>query len=437
MERICISVRDIICEATIFYGYTAQHPNTLRVLFRMKDAVNGHLLQLAAEQTIRRYPYYAVHCVSDGKEYLLEPHSKPFVVHHTQEPVALGGEESNGYLLAVSYWEDKIWVNLYHGLTDGTGALNFGRTLLYYYCREMYDPDLPADGVHVNDGPIPPEEWENPYHQIMTGERKLPDEKDILVQVKPDSSIQPLNLLGESRVTQTAPQYYDLRIPEQQLMEYCRTQDGTPGVVVSLLMSRAIDRLHPGNNRPIVTGMAMNLRPALGAPLYKGSPLAIAYLPYTDRVRQKPFDTQATIYRGRLILAADQERLLAGVKASTRLYNAIDQQPTVEKKCQLAKQVVDRYHGGATFNVSYVGPARLAAMEPYVLETLMQNDCTDLTIEMMASHGSFFLTIVQEWKEDMYFKAFCEELKAQGIEYELLSQGEHHVPLLTLPDKSL
>ena len=52
----------------------------------------------------------------------------------------------------------------------------------------------------------------------------------------------------------------------------------------------------------------------------------------------------------------------------------------------------------------------------------------------MASHGSFFLTIVQEWKEDLYVKAFCEELTAQGIEYELLSQGEHHVPRLTLPE---
>ena len=432
-----MSVRDIICEATIFYSHTVQHPNTFRLLFRMKDKVDGNVLQLAADQAIRRYPYYAVHCVSDGREYLLEPHSEPFVVRHTPEPVALGGEESNGYLLAVSYWEDRIWVNVYHGLTDATGALNFSRTLLYYYCRERYDPDLSAEGVRVNDGPIPQEEWENPYRQIMSGERELPDEKDILVRVKPDASIQPLNLLGESQVTQSAPQYYDLRIPEQQLMQYCRSQDGTPGVVVSLLMSRAIDRLHPGNSRTIVTGMAMNLRPALGAPLYKGSPLAIAYLPYTDRVRKKPFDTQATIYRGRLILAADQERLLSGVKASTRLYQALDQQPTVEKKCQLAKQVVDRYHGGATFTVSYVGPARLAAMEPYVLETLMQNDCTDLTIEMMAAHGSFFLTIVQEWKEDLYVKAFCEELQAQGIEYELLSQGEHHVPRLTLPGNSL
>lgn len=228
-ERQFVSIRDIICEATIFYGANARPPNTLRVLFRMKDAVNGHLLQLAAAQALQRYPYYAVRCVSDGREYLLEPHSEPIAVHNTPKPVALGGEESNGYLLAVSYWEDKIWVNLYHGLTDATGALNFGRTLLYYYCRAMYDPNLSADGVRINDGPIPPEEWDNPYRQIMRGERVLPDEKDILIQIKPNTSDRPLRLSEDPRITYCAHQYYyDLRIPEAQLMQYCRAQDGTP-----------------------------------------------------------------------------------------------------------------------------------------------------------------------------------------------------------------
>ena len=36
-----MSVRDIICEATIFYSHTVQHPNTFRLLFRMKDTIDG------------------------------------------------------------------------------------------------------------------------------------------------------------------------------------------------------------------------------------------------------------------------------------------------------------------------------------------------------------------------------------------------------------
>lgn len=426
-------MRDIICEALYYYGMYPPRTNTFRIMFRMKDDVNGRLLQLAAMEALKRYPYYAVRCVSDGREYLLEPNNELFAVCRTSDPLPLGGAESNGYLLAVTYWEDRIWLNCFHGLTDGTGAMNFGRTLLYYYCQKMYDPDLPADGIRTNDGPIPTEERENPYQKIMSGERQLPDEKDILIQVKPDTFRQSLSLFDDPRITQTSPRYFDLRISEQQLMQYCRAQDGTPGIVLSLLMSRAIDRLNPDSDSPIVAGMTMNLRPALEAPLYKGSPLGLACLPYSGRIKQKPFDVQATICRGRLLLAADNERLQAGIKASTQLYRAIDGQPTLEKKKEFVQQVLARYHGSTTFNLSYVGPAHLAATEPYVKELQLQNDSPGLTIEVMAAHGSFFLEIVQDWKEDLYITAFCEELTAQGISFELLSHGEHHVPPILLP----
>ncbi|MGN1231294.1 MAG: hypothetical protein ACI4TP_05275, partial [Anaerotignum sp.] len=264
-------------------------------------------------------------------------------------------------------------------------------------------------------------------------ERQLPDEKDILIQTKADTSQPPLNLFEDPRITVGEPWYWHIRIPEKKMMQYCRVQDGTPGVVISLLMSRAIDRLNPENKQPIVTGMAVSLRGALEAPLYKGSPLTLAYLPYAGRVKEKPFDFQATIYRGRLILAADKERLQAGIKSSSRLYAALDQCPTVEAKRQMATQVISKYMNSSTFQVSYMGPARLAALEPYVLETEMQNDGNGLTIEVMANHGFFFLEIVQLWKEDLYIQAFLDELTAQGIEFECLDNGKHKISDILLP----
>ena len=63
----------------------------------------------------------------------------------------------------------------------------------------------------------------------------------------------------------------------------------------------------------------------------------------------------------------------------------------------------------------------------------MQNDSPGITVEVVAAHGSFFLEIVQDWKESLYVDAFCEELTAHGIGYELLSHGKHHVPAIQLP----
>ena len=423
----------LICESTYFYGSYEENPQTYRVKFRLKDYVDGELLQKAAELAIKRYPYYAVKCSRTEQEYVLEKNDEPFVVYRTGEPIELGGEASNGYLLAISYWEDLIWLNVFHGLADGCGTMRFMRTLLYYYCQQRYDSSLPADGVQINDGSIPQSEWDNPYIKIMSGERRLPDEDEIAVKVKTPSNSPALSLFDDSRITLSSRKCYQLRLSEKQVIQYCRTQDGTPGVLFSLLMSRAIDKLNPQNERPIISGMAMNLRPALNAPMYKGSSITLAYLPYSGKIKDKPFAQQATAFRGKLLLLSDHNRLLAGIKNSAKLYSAIAQIPTVEGKKQFMQKLMSSYKNTSTFGVSYVGPAKLGAAERYVTETEVENAGESIFIEVTAVNGSFFLNITQQWQENLYFDAFCEELSAIGFEYELLYCGEQKVTKVNLP----
>ena len=423
----------IICESTYFYGSYEENPQTYRVKFRLKDSVDGELLQKAAELAIKRYPYYAVRCSRTEQEYVLEKNGEPFTVRRTNEPIALGGEESNGYLLAISFWQDTVWINMFHGLSDGCGTMRFARTLLYYYCQQRYDASLPADGVQINDSSVPQAEWDNPYIKIMSGERKLPNEDEIAVKVNTPSNSPALSLFDDPRITLSSRKCYQLRLSEKQVIQYCRTQDGTPGVLFSLLMSRAIDKLNPNNDRPIISGMTINLRPALNAPMYKGSPITLAYLPYIGKIKDKPFAQQATAFRGKLLLLSDHNRLLAGVNSSKKLYSAIAQIPTVEGKKQFMQKIMSSYKNTSTFGVSYVGPAKLGAAERYVTEAELENAGESIFIEVMAVNGSFFLNITQQWQENLYFDAFCEELAAIGFEYELLYCGKQKVTKVNLP----
>lgn len=428
----------IISESMYFYDGTGAQ-QTYRVLFRMRDTVNGKLLQEAAVQTLKRYPYYAVRCCANEREYYLEPNTEPLEVRHTAEPVNLGSAASNYYLFAISYEGDKIWFNGFHGMTDGAGVLEFMRTLLHYYCREKYDPGLSSRGVRINDGPIPPEEWDNPYIAIMNGDRVMPAEEDILVKSRPpraDGMMQKsFNLFEDARITPSEPVYYHIRISEKELMQYCRTQDGTPGVVISLLMSRAIDRLNPENEAPIVTGVAINLRPALDAAQYKGSPIAMAFLPYSGKIKEKDFSTQATMYRGRLILASDKERLQAGIGRSCQMYRHIDQIPTMEGKFEFVRRILSSMAGTTTFHVSYVGAASLGAAEQYVSEVEMENEshASAIMIEVVAANGYFFLEFVQKWREELYLNAFLDELAGQGISFQVLEKGERKFPKFERP----
>ena len=161
--------------------------------------------------------------------------------------------------------------------------------------------------------------------------------------------------------------------------------------------------------------------------------LPCLYLPYSGKIKDKPFAQQATALRGKLLLLSDHNRLLAGIKNSAKLYSAIAQIPTVEGKKQFMQKLMSSYKNTSTFGVSYVGPAKLGAAERYVTETEVENAGESIFIEVTAVNGSFFLNITQQWQENLYFDAFCEELSAIGFEYELLYCGEQKVTKVSLP----
>lgn len=433
-----MDMKKIICESTYFYGLTQQSPYTYRLMIRFCDPIEETVLRRALALTVRRYPYYMVRCISDGREYWLEPNERPFELYHTSKPLVMGSESVNHYLWAVSYQGDTLWLNIFHGLADGSAAMQVLRTLTYYYCRDRYDENLAPDGIRVGEV-IPPAEMKNPYEEMMiqwaADQVAVPQKSVEASSTEAVPSFQPLNLFEDSRLHITVPVNHKLRIRQKDLMQYCREQDGTPGVVTSLLLARAIDAVNPGNTRPIVTGMAINLRPALEAPDYMGSPIGMAYLSYNGKMKERPFTTQATGYRGRLILASDSDRLRLGNKRSLGLYAMIDSLPQLMTKKAAVLKVLKSMHGMASFAVSYLGPAKLGAVEQYVKEIRLLCAVGEnaILVEIMSANGYFYLDFAQQWQEEIYFDAFCQQLSLQGIPYELDGIEVHKSPGIELP----
>ena len=67
--------------------------------------------------------------------------------HLQGEPVELFGAASHYHQLAFACWDDCVAIDFFHGLTDGTGAYNVLRTLMYEYCRRRYDGSLSSNGT--------------------------------------------------------------------------------------------------------------------------------------------------------------------------------------------------------------------------------------------------------------------------------------------------
>ena len=56
-----------------------------------------------------------------------------------------------------------------------------------------------------------------------------------------------------------------------------------------------------------------------------------------------------------------------------------------------------------------------------------------ILVEIMSANGYFYLDFAQQWREEIYFDAFCEQLSQQGIPYELDGIEEHKASGSELP----
>ncbi len=92
-------------------------------------------------------------------------------------------------------------------------------------------------------------------------------------------------------------------------MKFNLDNDGSPGTMVSLLLSRAIAKLFPEAKDIIRITLCVNQRKALHAPLAHQSLVGGAFLEYKDKMRDWPL--QATAYRG-MVFAQTQEENVQG-----------------------------------------------------------------------------------------------------------------------------
>ena len=123
------------------------------MVFRMsgylKAPVMPEILQMALSYTIKRFPYFATTLKSGFFWHYLDSAMRRYVARpETKLPCAVMRVNAGASpALRVVYYQNRVSVEFFHILTDGTGANIFLRTLLREYLR-LLGHQIPAtDGV--------------------------------------------------------------------------------------------------------------------------------------------------------------------------------------------------------------------------------------------------------------------------------------------------
>lgn len=128
-----------------------QDTRVFRFYCQLKENVDGEVLQKALDQTIQKYPLYqAVLRKGLFWFYMEQRDIRPIAKKEEQPPCSkIYIPDKKSLLFEVSYDKDRINFEVFHALTDGTGAMNFLKELVknYLICAhpEAKLPELPED----------------------------------------------------------------------------------------------------------------------------------------------------------------------------------------------------------------------------------------------------------------------------------------------------
>ena len=158
----------LIYPATMNTRWTA----LFRLSATLTEAIDADILKIAQQRTLERIPLYASKLRRGTFWFYLEQTGDlPPVEEDVANPcVRMRFIRSHGFCLRTRYYQNRIAVEFFHVLTDGTGGLVFLQTLVAEYLRLKYGAIIPrGDRVLDCTESAKPEETEDSFARYSGG----------------------------------------------------------------------------------------------------------------------------------------------------------------------------------------------------------------------------------------------------------------------------
>lgn len=129
-----------------------EDPEVFRVSCTLKEEIDPAILQDALSSAIELYPAFTDTIRSGVFWYYLENTGLMPKVHQeeTTPLMPLYGDQCK-LLIDVSYFKNRINLEVFHALADGTGALVFLKTIVYFYLAYAHHDELYDISIETED----------------------------------------------------------------------------------------------------------------------------------------------------------------------------------------------------------------------------------------------------------------------------------------------
>lgn len=159
--------------------YSAQAGAAVQTVFRyaatMADEIDPTALQAAVDETCAAFPGFNVVLRSGFFWHYLEEAGRPVLVEPEYLPVCQSlNVAADSQLMRVSYYHDRINLEVSHIVSDGRGTLSYFKELLRRYCMAHYG----VEGVPAAYGATVAEQAEDGFRRLRERRARQADARD-------------------------------------------------------------------------------------------------------------------------------------------------------------------------------------------------------------------------------------------------------------------
>ncbi|MDD4188637.1 MAG: hypothetical protein PHX37_00945 [Eubacteriales bacterium] len=153
---------------------SAKDSYVFRITANMKDEVRPDILQQAVNDCRDRFPAFYVKLRRGLFWYYYEANEKEPLVKPEPAYVCrrIDLRKNNGFYFTHFYYKKRISIEIFHGICDGAGALEFFKTTVYRYLELLGLPVLPENLILTLDQKPEPAEAEDSYNKYYSGEER-------------------------------------------------------------------------------------------------------------------------------------------------------------------------------------------------------------------------------------------------------------------------
>lgn len=121
---------------------TLKSQSLFRIGVCLNEEVDKDHLSSAVNSALVRYPFFKVELKRGFFRHYLDENTLTPIVEEDDGALLkiLNFRHNRNYLFRVTYYKKRIFMDYFHGLCDGTGALEFLKTVIYYYFKLKNEP---------------------------------------------------------------------------------------------------------------------------------------------------------------------------------------------------------------------------------------------------------------------------------------------------------